>query len=260
MSMSRRSFPARSFLLLAIAAFSLPVVAEDEKPAYIDATVAAADHYKLLSQEGDLRVIQMELPAGEQDNLHSHHNETVYFLSGGKAMIHVGDQVVNAEIPDGHVMHHGPWTHSVKNAGEAAIRAIIVEQMGMSSIEPMEGYVDATVAAADNYSLLSAEGAMRVIHMKLGPGQRDKKHSHYGETVYFISGGKVKIHVGDQIVDAEIPDGHVMHHGPWTHSVENVGDKAVEAIIFELVPVMPVEDHDHDHGHDHDDGDGDHDG
>ena len=84
--------------------------------------------------------------------------------------------------------------------------------------------------------------------------------SNTSETVYFISGGKVKIHVGDQIVDAEIPDGHVMHHGPWTHSVENVGDKAVEAIIFELVPVMPMEDHDHDHGHDHDDGDGDHDG
>lgn len=75
-----------------------------------------------------------------------------------------------------------------------------------------------------------------MLRMRLGPGQKDRAHSHYQETVFFLSGGTAKIHVGDQIVDAEIPDGHVMHHGPWTHSVKNVGDKPIEAIIFEQVP------------------------
>ncbi len=237
----RRRSRILPFALMTIVGTTAAVSAEGAKqPAYIDATVAAADHYKLLSEEGNVRVIQMTLPAGAQDNLHSHKHETVYFLSGGHANIHVGDQVVDATIPDGHVMHHGPWTHSVKNVGDAPIRAIILEQMGPASVAPMEGYKDATVAAAANYTLLSAEGSMRVIHMKLGPGQRDKMHSHYQETVYFISGGKVKIHVGDQVVDAEIPDGHVMHHGAWTHSVQNVGKKAIEAIIFEQVPAAPA--------------------
>lgn len=244
MQTTRPRYPLLSFLLLAAASLTTAVTADEgaaAKPAYIDAVVAAADHYKLLSEDGSDRVIEMILPAGAKDNLHSHNDETVYFLSGGSAKIHVGDQVVEAEIPDGHVMHHGPWTHSVMNAGDTAIRAIILERMNVEPIEAMEGYVDATVAAADHYKALSGDGPVRVIHMKLGPGQRDKKHSHYQETVYFISGGKAKIYVGDQIVDAEIPDGHVMHHGPWTHSVENVGTTPIEAIIFEQVPMMPAQ-------------------
>lgn len=50
---------------------------------YIDATVAASANYKLLSEEGNVRVIEMTLKPGEQDNQHSHHSETVYFKSGG---------------------------------------------------------------------------------------------------------------------------------------------------------------------------------
>jgi len=38
---------------------------------YIDAVEAASDNYKLLSHEGNIRVI---------DNEHSHHSETVYFI------------------------------------------------------------------------------------------------------------------------------------------------------------------------------------
>lgn len=96
---------------------------------YIDAVVAAADNYKLLSEEGNVRVIEMLLKPGEKDNEHSHHSETVYFLSGGKALVRVGEESMELEIPDGHVMHHGPWTHQVENIGDTDIRGIIFEQM-----------------------------------------------------------------------------------------------------------------------------------
>lgn len=59
---------------------------------YIDAIEAASDNYKLLSQEGNVRVIEMNLKAGQIDNEHSHHSETVYFIKGGKVKIHVGDE------------------------------------------------------------------------------------------------------------------------------------------------------------------------
>ena len=53
--------------------------------------------------------------------------------------------------------------------------------------------------------------------------------------VYFISGSAVKIHLHDGITaDADIPDGHVMAHEAWTHSVENVGTRDMKAIIFEI--------------------------
>lgn len=100
----------------------------------------------------------------------------------------------------------------------------------------MSEYIDATVAAADNYKLLSEDGKTRVIEMSLAPGEKDNEHSHHSETVYFITGSKVRIYVGEETMEVEIPDGHVMHHGPWTHVVENIGDRHLKAIIFEQMP------------------------
>jgi len=34
---------------------------------------------------------------------------------------------VEADLPDGHVMWHEPWTHRVQNVGTSDIRAVIVE-------------------------------------------------------------------------------------------------------------------------------------
>ncbi len=70
----------------------------------------------------------MNLRAGEQDNQHSHPEETVYFVRGGKAKIHLPDgNSMEAELPDGAVMWHEEWTHTVENIGTSDIKAIIVE-------------------------------------------------------------------------------------------------------------------------------------
>jgi hypothetical protein len=70
----------------------------------------------------------MTLPAGEKDNQHSHPDETVYFVTGGKVKIHLPDGgAVEAELPNGHVMWHDAWTHTVENVGVSDIKAIIVE-------------------------------------------------------------------------------------------------------------------------------------
>jgi len=96
-------------------------------------------------------------------------------------------------------------------------------------------YIDPVKAASDNYKLLFEDDEHRVLEMSLGAGAKDNEHSHTSELVYFISGGSVKIHLpGGEIVEADIPDGHVMAHEAWTHSVENTGDSDIKAIIFEV--------------------------
>ncbi len=97
---------------------------------YIDPVEAASENYKLLSREGNVRVIEMNLKPGEIDNQHSHPSETAYFIQGGNLRIHLPDDTsMEAEIPDGHVMHHGPWTHRVVNIGSTHVKAIIFELM-----------------------------------------------------------------------------------------------------------------------------------
>ena len=207
--------------------------AVNDEDDFLDPTVVADANYTLLSTEGNIRIVEMVLEPGQTDNIHSHKNETVYFITGGQAKIHVGDEVMEADVPDGHIMHHGPWTHSVENVGETTIRAIIFEQMEMEETAEFADYIDATEASSENYKLLSAEGNVRVVSMMLAPGETDTEHSHRAETGYFLTGGKLKIYVGEEVMEAEIPDGHVMHHPAWTHHVENVGETPVHAIIFE---------------------------
>jgi len=210
---------------------------EATEAVFLNGFEAASEHYTLISEKENVRVIDMFLHAGKRDNLHSHNWETVYFISGGQAKLYVGDNAIEAEIPDGYVMHHEPWTHRVENIGNTDIRAIIVEQTDeVIPVEPYDGYIDPLEASPSHYTLLSEVGNVRVLHMKLGPGERDALHSHYYETVYFLTGGRVNIYVGDELMEADIPDGYVLHHEPWTHSVENVGDTTIEAIIFEIQP------------------------
>ena len=96
--------------------------------AYIDPVKASPDHYKVLLENDHARVLEMSVKAGEKDQVHSHPSETVYFIKGGKARIHLPDGgTAELEIPDGHVMWHEEWTHQVENIGTSDIHAIIVE-------------------------------------------------------------------------------------------------------------------------------------
>ena len=70
------------------------------------------------------------------------------------------------------------------------------------------GYIDAVEATPEVYTLLFENEAVRVIEMSLKAGQTDNQHSHRDETVYFITGSKVKISLPDgNPMEADIPDG-----------------------------------------------------
>ena len=95
---------------------------------YIDPVQVSSKNYKTLMENEHVRVLEMTLSAGETDVTHSHPSETAYFVKGGKVKIHLASgDVMEADIPDGHVMWHEGWTHRVENVGTTDIRAIIVE-------------------------------------------------------------------------------------------------------------------------------------
>lgn len=94
---------------------------------YIDPIESSPAHYKVLEENDEVRMLEMTVPAGESDNLHSHPNEAVYFITGGKARVTVDGEQMEMELPDGATMLHEAWTHQVTNIGDIEIRAIIVE-------------------------------------------------------------------------------------------------------------------------------------
>ena len=101
---------------------------------YIDPVQVSPAHYRLLLENDAVRVLEMSLGVGQRDETHSHPAETVYFVRGGQARIHLEDgSAANVDLPDGHVMWHESWTHRVENAGTTDIRAIIVESKPVPS-------------------------------------------------------------------------------------------------------------------------------
>lgn len=96
---------------------------------YIDAVGASPRNYRTLLENDRVRVLAMTLRPGEKDSVHSHPDETVYFVKGSKVKIYLGEgQTVDADIPDGHVMWHEAWTHQVENVGQSELYAVIVEE------------------------------------------------------------------------------------------------------------------------------------
>jgi mannose-6-phosphate isomerase-like protein (cupin superfamily) len=94
----------------------------------IDTTEASPDNYKILSENDEVRVVEMIVKAGESDNEHSYPNEAAYFITGGKVRIHLPDgNSDELEIPDGFVLLHDAWTHRVQNIGETDVHAIVFE-------------------------------------------------------------------------------------------------------------------------------------
>ena len=95
-------------------------------------------------------------------------------------------------------------------------------------------YIDPIKVSPKNYRLLLEDGDYRMVEMWLPAGTSDIEHSHPHEMVYFIKGGKARIHLpGGESVEMEIPAAHVMKHEPWTHRVENIGSTDIKAILFE---------------------------
>ncbi len=96
--------------------------------AYIDPVQSSPNNYKVLLENDHVRVLEMTLKAGETDQVHSHPDETAYFIKGGKVKIHLPDGgAMEADLPDGHVMWHEEWTHQVQNLGTSDVHAIVVE-------------------------------------------------------------------------------------------------------------------------------------
>ena len=95
---------------------------------YIDPVKVSPNNYRILLENEHVRVLEMNLAAGESDEMHSHPSETVYFLRGGKVRFHFPDGgPAEAEPPDQGVIWHEAWTHRVENIGASDIHAIIVE-------------------------------------------------------------------------------------------------------------------------------------
>jgi beta-alanine degradation protein BauB len=185
-----------------------------------------------------VRVVEMRLRPGATDELHSHPDEAVLFLTAGRGRITLANgQSVEKELAAGEVMWNEAWTHQVENIGESEIHAIIVELQdaprGQAAAAPAGA--DPVHVSGNNYKIRSENERVRIIDLYFRPGEMDEMHVHPSYVAYFRTPANLTFTFADGRTGArQFAAGEVLWSDPTVHQVANAGTDDVHIWIVEL--------------------------
>ena len=90
--------------------------------------VASKEYKKVLLDNENVRVIEVEFAPGAVAAMHSHPAHVVYVVAGGKMeMTENGKKPVVRELKTGDASYNLPVTHTVKNVGKTTVKLIMTE-------------------------------------------------------------------------------------------------------------------------------------
>lgn len=92
----------------------------------------------------------------------------------------------------------------------------------------------ATKVAPHVYKVLFENEHVRLLEVKMQPGDHTEMHSHPENLVYALSSARVKFTVpSGEVAELELPAGASMWMDATEHETDNVGDTAIHALMFE---------------------------
>jgi beta-alanine degradation protein BauB len=111
-------------LLLFFCLLATSIVVSAQDPAKL-----APQNYKVLFENGQMRVIEYRLKPGEKEPMHSHpHGVFVYFLSDAKIRTTLPDGRTNEDSKrTGETVWRDPVTHAGENIGDTEAHALLIE-------------------------------------------------------------------------------------------------------------------------------------
>ncbi len=94
---------------------------------------------------------------------------------------------------------------------------------------------DAVRVAPHVYTVLLENERVRLLEVRLKPGDSSAMHSHPAYVIYGLDEGKVKFNSpSGETAEIEIKAGDVMWREPEEHAVDNIGSTEAHALLFEL--------------------------
>jgi len=202
----------------------------------MDALKIAPGLYTLVKDTMGIRVLNILYKPGDSSAMHSHPDNALYVIEGGKSEFIAKDgskQVV--ELKSGETMIGGAETHSVKNIGNNTVKAILVEVTRPNQAGNADMSMDATKVASKFYTLVQDSLNMRIIKVDYKPGAESAMHSHPDLVMYVISPAKTEFTAKDgtkQVMTLE--KGMTMIVPADTHSVKNIGSTEAKVLLIEV--------------------------
>ena len=202
----------------------------------MDATVVAPAVYKLVKDTAGIRVLEVTANPGDSTGMHSHPDNVLYVIDGGKVEFTGQDgNKQTVELNSGMSRISGPETHNAKNVGNTTVKAYLVEVNRPNRAATSDNPLDATKVASSFYKQVQDSLNIRTIMVDYKPGTSSALHSHPDLVMYAISAAKAEFTMKDgskQVMELE--KGMIAVTPADTHSVKNVGNANIKVLLIEV--------------------------
>jgi quercetin dioxygenase-like cupin family protein len=95
---------------------------------------------------------------------------------------------------------------------------------------------DPKVVASNVYKSLLENDRVRVFDVHFKPGAKAVMHWHPDHVAYIITGGKLKLTLGDgTVTDMDLPAGQAVFLESQSHEAVNIGNTDVHIVVVELL-------------------------
>lgn len=100
---------------------------------------------------------------------------------------------------------------------------------------------DVVQVGGDSHKVILDNAQVRVLAVKIKPGEKVPMHSHPANVSYVLSDGKLRITTPDgKTTDKEPKAGTATWGEPTTHAVENIGTSDFTQVQIELKSAAPA--------------------
>jgi len=100
---------------------------------------------------------------------------------------------------------------------------------------------DVVQVGGDTHKVLLENAQVRVLAVKIKPGEKVPMHAHPASVSYFLSDGKLRITLADgKTIEKEPKAGAASWSDAVTHAVENIGTADFSQVQIELKPAAPA--------------------
>jgi len=202
----------------------------------LDATKIAPGLYTVAKDTMGIRVLNIVYKPGDSSAMHSHPDNALYVIDGGKTQFTAQDgskQVV--EFKSGAMSIGGAEMHSVKNVGKNTVRALLVEVNRPNKRGSQDATLDATKVASKFYKLEKDSLNIRMISVDYKPGDVSALHSHPDLVMYVLSPAKAEFTEKDGTKrQMTLEKGMIAVVPADTHSVKNIGSTHAKVLLVEV--------------------------
>lgn len=200
-----------------------------------DPAVTNPEFYSVKLENEYVRVLELVLPPGGKDVMHSHPKSFIYHITDGKLRVTNSDGTVRSvDLIAGKSFWQDAVTHSIENIGDTTIKLVgfeIRKQVGNGwHVEH-----DPATVAPDANKVIFENDSVRVVETITKPGGGGELHSHVSMAVYCVSPANLEITAEDgtsRVVD--LPAGAAIWSPPVTHSVKNIGQNISHLLHLEI--------------------------